>query len=360
LLLGCAAVSAWPVAVAAAPSPRPLRWKAPRGNAGQPPPSDPVGWSKFNGSWPAAHRARYLDPGHHEPVPLPGLRPAAAHPPRSLEEEVVHADLVRRGVDPILVRRAARNVLFGLPSGAGKDAADDYLIARKDLVLSYSASRRSPNWASWVTTTAHAGLAGRSDHTWRADPSLPADFPFASLHDFEAAGYDPGHLLPAAERQSSTRSNARTYLTSNNLPQSIHSNRGPWLRFENTYRHHLMQHELEAHVIAGGMYGEAPLTIGPGIPVPNAMWKIVAFLEPGQRLADIDERTRVMAVVVPNSDAEVELADGFARYLTSPREIERRTGLRFFTNLPEPVAEALRKKIDAGMPVWPREQPRPE
>jgi DNA/RNA endonuclease G (NUC1) len=140
--------------------------------------------------------------------------------------------------------------------------------------------------------------------------------------------------------------------------RSIHSNRGPWLRFENTYRHHLTQNELEAHVIAGGMYGKAPLTIGQGIPVPNAMWKIVAFLEPGQRLADIDEHTRVMAVVVPNSDAEVELADGFARYLTSPREIERRTGLRFFTNLPEPVANALRNKIDAGMPVWRFHRPR--
>jgi len=332
---------------------KPLRWKAPRGNAGKPPPNDPYAWPRFNGAWPADHRVRYLDPAHHDPVPLPGLRPALPHPTTAPTPTAIGASLLARGVAAPIAARAARNVLLGLPSDANRTAEDDYLIARNDLVLSYSSSRKSPNWASWVTTREHAGQVGRSDHTWRSDPSLPAHFGFSTFHDYEGAGYDPGHLLPAGERRNSARASARTYVTTNHLPQAFNSNRGPWLRFENSYLHHVQEQDLEAHVLAGGVYGQRPLTIGSGIPVPNAMWKIVVLLGRGQTLADVTPATRVLAILIPNSDAEVNPRAGFDRYLTSPAEIERQTGLRFFNHLPQPLADALRGKIDPGLALWP-------
>ena len=56
---------------------------------------------------------------------------------------------------------------------------------------------------------------------------------------------------------------------------------------------------------------------------------------------------------IPNSDAEVSQSASFDRYLTSVAEIEKRTGLRFFNHLPQAIADALRAKIDPGIPLWP-------
>jgi endonuclease G, mitochondrial len=63
----------------------------------------------------------------------------------------------------------------------------------------------------------------------------------------------------------------------------------------------------------------------------------------GDDLKRITENTRVIAVRMPNDDT----ADHNKDYRVSPAEIEKKTGLRFFTNLPPKIKNALRKKKDA-------------
>ncbi len=323
---------------------RALKWEAPRGNAGKPPPRKQE-WLAFNGKVSAYHLAHYKDPAHAIPAPL-GLSPARPSPVVAMTPAAIAATLVEKGISMVIAQRGAVHALLGLPSDAGT-STDDYLIVHKDAVLSYSSSHKAPNWVSWTTSAENLGASGRSDETWRADPSLPNHLAFMSFHDYEAAGYDPGHLVPSADRTRTARDNARTYITSNTVPQSFNNNRGPWARLENETRRLVKEQDLVAHQLAGGVYGKEPLTIGDKVPVPNATWKIVVFLPRGQTLADVSAQTRVISVVIPNNDVEVSPGASFANFLTTPRQIEHLTGLSFFNTLPQGVADALRDKRDA-------------
>jgi endonuclease G, mitochondrial len=332
---------------AAAPVPR-LRDKAPRGNAGKPPPQSDAEWLAFNGTVSAAHASGWNAPDHQQPVPLSGLLPTAAHPSTALTQHELSSALVGAGAAPAIAQRAAAHVMLGLPSGASVTATDDHLIARNDVVISYSSSRKSPNWVSWTTTRDHVGAKSfRSNAHFRADPSLPRSFGYAAFHDYERSGYDPGHMVPSGDRTANTRANIRTYVTSNTVPQAFNNNRGPWLDLERHVRDEVLKDDLQAHVIAGGVYGKTPLTIGNGVPVPAATWKIVVFLKRGQTLAEVDRTTRVVSVLIPNNDVEVGPLDPFQKYLTTPGEIERRTGLRFFSALPRQLADQLRTSCPA-------------
>ena len=120
----------------------PLRSKAPRGNAGQPPPQGNE-WLVFNGTVPPAHLAGWNQPDHQAPVPL-GVTPAIAHPSQPLSSLLLGANLVKKGIAKALARRAAEHMLLGMPSDASLTSDVDYLIARKDLVMSLQLVAQGP------------------------------------------------------------------------------------------------------------------------------------------------------------------------------------------------------------------------
>ena len=84
------------------------------------------------------------------------------------------------------------------------------------------------------------------------------------------------------------------------------------------------------------------MTVGDGVPVPNATWKVVVFLEKGQTLSDVTAATKVVSIIVPNNDLEVGANQSFEHFLSTPQEIETRTGLQFFNTLPKALADSLR------------------
>jgi endonuclease G len=66
---------------------------------------------------------------------------------------------------------------------------------------------------------------------------------------------------------------------------------------------------------------------------------------PGAARADAEPRknSRVIAVIMPN-DQTVDF--DWAKYRTTARAVEKLTGLRFFSQVPEEVASELRDHLD--------------
>src|SRR4029450_13191152 len=102
-------------------------------------------------------------------------------------------------------------------------------------------------------------------------------------------GYSRGHMVRSGERTASKRENDKTFVFTNMLPQAVNNNTGPWNAFENYYRDQVSQGRMLAHVIAGGIFGKAPIQAR-GVAVPSATWKVVALLRPGQTPDQIDDR----------------------------------------------------------------------
>jgi endonuclease G len=253
------------------------------------------------------------------------------------------------GIKPKLSLRAARHLALGMPSDARRDKDDDFLLVRNGYVLSYNATRSSLNWVSWAVQESDLGPAERGD-PFRPDPTLPARFYVPRNKDFKLPGYSRGHMVRSGERTATQRENDKTFVFPNMLVQAQNNNAGPWNAFENFYRDEVKK-GYTAQVIAGGVFGEAPVPKR-GVDVPSDTWKIVALLRPGQTIDQIDDKTRIVAISVPNNNDTVKVEQSWERYRTSIGAIEAKTGLRFLDHLPPGMADYFRNRIDDG-PVPP-------
>ncbi len=102
--------------------------------------------------------------------------------------------------------------------------------------------------------------------------------------------------------------------------------------------------------MAGGLFSDPvhPLTIGRGVAVPDAFFKIAVVLEPGQSARDVQTSTRVIAVIMPNDLGIID--KHWAEYRTSVDEIERRAGYDFLTDVPKEIQDVIEARTDTTPP----------
>lgn len=227
------------------------------------------------------------------------------------------------------------HVALGTPRDG--DPSDEFFIDQRAFVLSYSPEKRVPNWVAWQLDRGHLGHIGRQ-REFRPDLALPARFYRVKDSDYVRSGYDRGHLCPSADRQDSTQSNARTFLFTNIAPQLHELNSGPWEQLESWTRRRAKRGDV-LYVVAGGVFSAPFSTIGNGVAVPVAHFKIIVVLKPGQGARDVNERTEVLAALMPNQRGVGERA--WTEYLTSVDAIERASGYDFLSAVPERVQRVI-------------------
>ena len=261
------------------------------------------------------------------------------------------------------------HVLLGNPSGATFDVAsrDNYLMLKPFYALSYNDSAGIPNWVSWRVTRYDFGNAERKQ-AFDSDAGLPPGFKRIGHKDYSGSGFDRGHLCPHADRDASKEMAWSTFVMTNIIPQAANVNQKAWNQLENYTRALASKQDRRLYVAAGGIgrggrgLNGLKQTIADGkVAVPAECWKVIVVIPEDlgpDDPAKVDAAARVIAVVMPNDDATVDY--DWARFRTSPAEVERRTGYRFFDKLRPDVAEALRARVDdvyVPPPQPPRERP---
>ena len=240
--------------------------------------------------------------------------------------------------------RATGHLALGVPKDA--DPSDDLLLVKPEWVASYNPRRNEPNWVGWRLVGSDFGATRRHKGKFLTDESLPAGVYRVTHDDYSGSGFDRGHMCRSEDRTSSPEANRATFLMTNMLPQRHELNAGPWLRLEEQCHELAKKEGRELYVVAGGIY-EGPVgTIGHGVAVPSSFFKIVVALAPGETPATVSEKTRVIAVVMPNS-ADVE-REPWGRYRTSVDDVERRTGYDFLPDVPDAVQRVIEARVDDG------------
>jgi endonuclease G len=234
------------------------------------------------------------------------------------------------------------HLFFGNPSGANQSDPDNYLIVGDGSVISYNNSRGTPNWVSWRTVKSDLGPSLKRPE-FRPDPRLPAWFARISYSDYSGSGYDRGHLLPSADRFGNAALNEETFMMTNIVPQTPALNQYPWEKLE-SYARGQARRGFDVYQIAG-VYGTRQVLKG-RIAVPTHCWKIVAVLPNGKN--NINERTRIIAVDMPNSDG-IESA-GWQGFKTTIRAIEEKTGYDLFRSLPQEFQDIIETRTEIGSP----------
>jgi endonuclease G, mitochondrial len=253
------------------------------------------------------------------------------------------------------------NLLMGNPSQATSSLgnAENYLIARPQYALSYSKNKGIPNWVSWELNSTWLGDAHRVGK-FAPDQELPANWEHIKPSDYTGSGFDRGHMTNSEDRSRSPEDNIQTFLMTNILPQSPDNNQGPWVQLEN-YSRQLVRSGKELFIVSGG-HGQGGIgknglkaTVGQGkVLVPALTWKVILVLDtPNSGVAGVNKNTRTIAVIMPNKQGIKN--DPWQQYQTSVQEVEKLTGYKFFTSVPEEIRSAIEAKVDV---VAPTERPK--
>jgi endonuclease G, mitochondrial len=247
------------------------------------------------------------------------------------------------------------NLVMGNPSNAKADAEtspDNFLVARKQFVLSYNNSQKIPNWVSWHLNKEWIGTTGRRG-VFRPDDQLPDSWYHVTPADYSETGFDRGHMGPSGDRTKTFEDNNALFVMSNIVPQAPDNNRNTWERLESSCRDLAAQgHEL---YIIGGPAGaggtgskgfRTTLNAHRRIRVPSVTWKVILVLPEGANdVSRVDKNTRTIAVIVPNHQG---LDPDWKQYRHSVREVEELTGYNFFSNVSQDVQDAIEVGVDGS------------
>lgn len=246
----------------------------------------------------------------------------------------------------------SRHLALGNPSNAVADIAQEnnYLMPKTQYVISYNRSRAQPNWVAWHLDTSWLGSTDRQDD-FRPDETLPAGWFRAQSNSYSGSGFDRGHHTPSGDRTASIADNSATFLMSNMMPQAPDNNQGPWEELE-SYGRTLAQGGSEMYIYMGGAgqggvgsNGAANTVAGGNVVVPAFTWKVIVVIPNGDNDSfRVAKSTRVIAVIMPNVQGIRN--NPWRQYRTTVRQVERLTGLNFFTNVRPQVRYLLKNKLD--------------
>lgn len=220
---------------------------------------------------------------------------------------------------------------FGVPGNSGD------ILCRKGYLLAHDSVHKTPVWViEHLTAEKASGSLPRKD-AFKADPNLPKG-QRAELSDYKNSGYDKGHMAPSADMAWDEEAMAESFYLSNMVPQvGIGMNRGIWKDLEELVRKWAIARS-SVYIFTGPIYEDETIgDIGKNkVAIPTHLYKIV--YDAG--------RTEAISFIMPNSKL---LSTDMPKYITTIRDIEKRTGLDFLSELDEKSQAAIEMKKAATM-----------
>lgn len=213
--------------------------------------------------------------------------------------------------------------------------AKSQIIEHMGYTVSYNSHTKNPNWVGYELTDEEAqGTVGREEG-FTPDPLVKGAQ--ADDDDYKRAGWDRGHMAPAADMKWSKQAMEESFYLTNVSPQNSSLNRGAWKKIEELTRD---KAELYGRVIVvtGPIFeGTGQKSIGRNrVKIPDAFFKVL--------LTDYNSTYRAVGFVCKNRAEKKKPKE----YAMSVDDVERITGLDFFAELPDEMEENAEKDYSAG------------
>lgn len=216
----------------------------------------------------------------------------------------------------------------------------EQLLRRYAYTASYNRKTLNPNWVGWVLTAGHTdGEYERKGHLFVEDTDVPE--PRATYKDIRESecGYQRGHICPAGDNKWSYRAQKEAFLMTNICPQNGYLNQRDWKYLEEACRDWAKQYG-KVFIVSGPVFkSRKPKTVGEhGVAVPDAFFKVVLRLAKGKSPA------HAIGFVYENKSGH----HGMDYYVRSVDEVEKLTGLDFFSPLDDATEQRVEKEKNLG------------
>lgn len=209
-------------------------------------------------------------------------------------------------------------------------------LQRMAYVTSYNKNTLCPNWVGWVLTSAHTdGTNERGGHKFMEDMDVPT--PRATYADIreKECGYQRGHMCPTADNKWSYKAQKEAFLMTNICPQNGSLNQKDWKYLEEACRDWAKRYG-KIYIVAGPIFtSKKSKRVGEHrVAVPDAFFKVI--LRKGTSL----KNTKAIGFIYPNKGTH----HGMSYYVCSVDDVEKVTGLDFFSPLPDNVESKIEAK----------------
>jgi len=209
----------------------------------------------------------------------------------------------------------------------------DQIVNREGYALGYSERYEQPLWVAYRLTAAEVTNAPvRRASSFHADDAIATGS--ATPQDYAGSGFDRGHLAPAADMRFSAQTMYDSFSMANVSPQVPQFNRGVWRVLEDKVRELALRYDSVV-VVTGPVFATnaPPAIIGAnGVGVPNGFYKIICCT---------NVPPWICAYLLPNTATNAP-PDMF---IVPTVEVERLTGLDFFSALPAEVQTNLKSRV---------------
>ena len=225
------------------------------------------------------------------------------------------------------------NCSVGCPSGGSA-----LTLNRQAYTLNNNGSTKFANWVSYKITK-DSPASGRP-RTWKTDPDVPVGETLDPV-DYNGANValkiDRGHQANLASMGGVSDWQTLNYL-SNITPQKSDLNQGPWARLEDQERNLSKDPAVDQVFVATGPLYEHFVGTLPGTnkvhTIPSGYWKII--------FVGSTPENGLYASFVMNQDTPRNA--NFCAYQVTVAQIEERSGLTFWSHLPQSVQDALKSR----------------
>jgi len=195
--------------------------------------------------------------------------------------------------------------------------------------LSYVEQHEQAEWVYYILSEELAGGTQTRTNNFRSDPLVKTIS--ASLADYQASGYDRGHLAPAGDMTINVTAMSESFFMSNMSPQLPGLNRGKWKNLEALFRGWTIDHG-PLFIVTGPIFEDNLGKIGEnGVTIPGYYYKIAYSIRDN----------KMIGFVMPNK----KLDRSIQSFVVSVDYIESKTGLDFFHQLEDNNEVALESRI---------------
>ncbi|EPF7978062.1 DNA/RNA non-specific endonuclease [Vibrio harveyi] len=222
---------------------------------------------------------------------------------------------------PTLAETCGQHLDKGMPS-----TNSDQFLCRDGYAVGYNYDTKNADWVAYHITAESVNITNKRSNSFKEDTEMPG-YARSTLADYKGSGYDRGHLAPSATMDFTRESMKQSFLMSNMSPQLPGFNRVGWRVLEEHVRD-LANEYNELYVVTGPIYQGNEGTIGNGVVIPSAFYKVI--LDPS-----FDE---AIAFIVPHRDVS---SSELANFITTIDEVERQTGLDFFAQTPDSIEDNM-------------------
>lgn len=207
--------------------------------------------------------------------------------------------------------------------------------------------------------------ANKGEEQYPQDPDLPQQYRFGT-DPFYGSGYDHGHICPSADRLSSLEVNKQTFYLTNMMPQVNGFNAKVWANMESMVRAQDMKNghlawnageEKEKYfrdtlyICKGGTIeatADCPdavlKTTDKGLLVPKYYFMAVLCVQQGQYKA--------LGFWIEHKACN-DSGNDLAKYVVNIDELEKKTGIDFFCNLPDEIENRVESEsVDNIKKKW--------